>query len=872
METESVQINEIKQEITKEQPGICMLSYKWLLFLSFLLPFTICCIVYIAGGFYPFGNKQIIVTDFWHQYYAMICEFREKLLSGGSLFYTWHSGLGSNFLSMIGYYCASPLNLLTVLIPEGGLRIGVTLIVFIKIGLCGLTSSVCLINVTKKRDLSVVFFSGLFALCAFIMGYYWNLMWLDSVALFPLVMLGVLHLIRDKKPLLYTASLFFCVLFNYYIGFYVCIAVFFVCIAIAIICWKGMTDAIRSFFRTVFHSAIALGLSMPLLLPSYLSLQNTYAASTGGIGSKLFNGSVPEFLSALLPYQYPNTKDLNTPNLCCGFICLILFVLFLTGHFKIREKICACGLLTLLFASFIIRPLDWLWNGGHYTNMIPFRYSFIFSFILVLLAYRVFIQLEKVKPWQIAVAAEVCLVGIILLYPYTGLLVTLLCVLTLAVYTILLFLYHKHKLSSRLFSGAICLAICVELGCAGALGISSYSVYDSYLQESDEIKTLAAIGQEKELVRTEVSSYKTLNDPLLYGYNGVSQFSSGANYGVSSLLTKLGAGGYTAGNRYAYVQSTPVSMSLLGVKYIISKSATNTGDHTLQKIEEAGHSALYEYTDHLPIAFMMKGGTEPALTSLNPFDNQASLLSQMTGNNLSWQSAKPLFTECDYPTVKAENGSISGSEGYYTIENKENTAVISFTYICDRTGLYYIYPQIQDINNLSIKYKDQQTSLFSHKASQACVLPAGFHEAGDTFTVTCSVSTSERSHSARISAACLNEEVFNQSIDFLRQNKLTDIHYTDTSVSGHMSAAYDGYLYTSIPYEKGWSVYINGEKRETECYAGAFVTVPLSDGDYDIEFRYVPDGFYTGLLFFGICLILLILSILFYQTRKSKNK
>ena len=52
--------------------------------------------------------------------------------------YTWDSGMGTNFLSIFAYYAASPLNLLTVLVPESILREAVTVVLLLKIGCAGL--------------------------------------------------------------------------------------------------------------------------------------------------------------------------------------------------------------------------------------------------------------------------------------------------------------------------------------------------------------------------------------------------------------------------------------------------------------------------------------------------------------------------------------------------------------------------------------------------------------------------------------------------------------------------------------------------------------------------------------------------------------
>ena len=55
----------------------------------------------------------------YHQYYPFFVEFRRVLRSGGSLVYNWNLGLGVDYLGLIAYYLASPLNLLSVLVPEG---------------------------------------------------------------------------------------------------------------------------------------------------------------------------------------------------------------------------------------------------------------------------------------------------------------------------------------------------------------------------------------------------------------------------------------------------------------------------------------------------------------------------------------------------------------------------------------------------------------------------------------------------------------------------------------------------------------------------------------------------------------------------------
>lgn len=54
--------------------------------------------------------------------------------------------------------------------------------------------------------------------------------------------------------------------------------------------------------------------------------------------------------------------------------------------------------------SFIIRQLDFIWHGFHFTNMIPYRFSFLYSFVVLYMAYRAWLMRRKFRPVQIVIA------------------------------------------------------------------------------------------------------------------------------------------------------------------------------------------------------------------------------------------------------------------------------------------------------------------------------------------------------------------------------------------------------------------------------------------------------------------------------------
>ena len=88
------------------------------IFAAFLIAAASALIAMIAEGIYPFGTQQIAIIDMYHQYLPFLSELQDKLQSGGSLFFSWNGGGGSNFWNLIAYYGASPLNLLLVLFPS----------------------------------------------------------------------------------------------------------------------------------------------------------------------------------------------------------------------------------------------------------------------------------------------------------------------------------------------------------------------------------------------------------------------------------------------------------------------------------------------------------------------------------------------------------------------------------------------------------------------------------------------------------------------------------------------------------------------------------------------------------------------------------
>ena len=189
--------------------------------LAFGIPVGLMLIVMLIAGSEPFGGDvSMLYSDMYHQYFPFWVEFGRAIREGDGLLWNWAAGMGMDYLSLISYYLASPLNLISAIVPESLSLEVYSLLMPVKLGLASLFFAIFLRNIFKKEDISISLFGCLYGLCGWAMAYQWNVMWLDTFALLPLTVLGMVRLLMDKKPVLYTVTLFLSVFSNYYIGFF----------------------------------------------------------------------------------------------------------------------------------------------------------------------------------------------------------------------------------------------------------------------------------------------------------------------------------------------------------------------------------------------------------------------------------------------------------------------------------------------------------------------------------------------------------------------------------------------------------------------------------------------------------------------------
>ena len=847
--------------------------------LAFFGPFVGMCIVMLIRGFVPFGKVSMLYSDMYHQYYPFFVAFRKALLSGESLLYNWSVGMGLDYLGLVAYYLASPLNLLSVFVPESLLLEYFSLLVPIKLGLAGLFFSIFLKKLTGKNDISITLFGCLYALCAWALGYQWNVMWLDTFALLPLVILGMVSLLRTRRFVLYTVSLFLSVLSNYYIGFFTCIFVALCFVCYEICCWEGFQKFLCDLALMAVFSILAIGLTAFLELPAYAALQTTQSSVNKFPEGFRLNIATENTWQGLLDAMRQVAGNTNAgiplsykeglPNLYCGLVANVLAILFLTcKQVRLRERICCVVLLLFFNVSFIIRQLDYIWHGFHFTNMIPYRFSFLHSFVVLYMAYRAWILRNRFRLWQVICA--ICF-SLALALCYRDLTDPV----YLAMNAVLLFLYSAMllypqlqklaprsatqeekadslaKLRDRRRFSSLCLLgiIFVELTLnLVAFGIRfTGTTIGDYPRGTTYTESLVKYMHEREdalFFRAETTHSQTLNDGALNGYNGISTFTSSANVKVTEFMKKLGYGAKNTYNRYCFEESSPVSNLFLNLKYMLERQDKVEDNPYFDDIHKYGKVHLLQNNAYLPLGFLANNQllNVDFNTTENTFLFQNKLFAAATG-----------VSQDVWTLITGKNLSISGTgvtlssqskTGYcsYTTE-KDTAGTIVYKYTAPADGFICIGLDLSKKNKFSF-WKDG-VELYSETYSIPQSLSVCQVQAGESVEVHLVCKPEERG-TITLHAGLLNEAVFRAGYEVLAASTLELTSFRNTDMQGTIHCDRNGILYTSIPQNGNWTATVDGKEAQIVTIGNAMVGLLLSEGDHEVRFTYQNKAFTIG--------------------------
>ncbi len=848
--------------------------------LSGLLSLAAMCVAYSFLGMWPFGEKTGMVVDMHHQYAPLLSGLRHSLLSGDLSLYSFEVGLGANYLSLAAYYLASPFNLLLMLFPEALLAEGILFITLLKNALCGALFALCVQQMFGKRELCIPVVSVMYSLMMYLLAYSWNIMWLDVILILPLAVWGFERLMHTGKFLTYVLSLAYALYVNYYIAFMLCI--FLVLYYITYLLRKRRTgeEVAWSFVRFAGFSVLAAGLAACVLLPVYFALKVTSAA-----GSTLpdLNNTLDMFqlLGRHLAGVTPTIRSGNLPNLYCGVLAVIGVPLFaLNRGIPLRRRLAFMILWLVMAFSFLVNWTDLLWHGLHAPNDLPYRFSFLYSFVLLLMVYEVLLHLKEVQLKHVLSVFFGLVVYLMLeerfggeVYSFAVVYVNLALI---AVYTVILALASRRLLLRRVTYALLLLVVTAEmmLGAGNSLltvnANEYFTKHDDYVDNEVTEALRLAVERTQELgdetygagtYRLEFLPRRTCVDTALFHYQGITTFSSSNYYTTTKLL---GAWGYAINgvNSHLYHTFMPFTDSLLGIRYLIT-TAKLVSHPQLTQVDCITHGEetyyIYENKDALSLGYVVDSSVKNyQYTKYNPFASLEDLYGYLTDTFV------PLFVQNSFTADTGTGAEIGYSSAGFRVDPAADGTAARFTATIEQAGQVYVYADCMAAKSMTVSCGE---NTWNASPNEPYILDAGVLSMGDTVTLEV---TAEQYCSGNFYVVTMSDSTYSSCMETLSRYQLSVNAMSDSHLAGTVNSGMDGTLMTSIPYDAGWQVTVDGKAVDTYAIGEGLLGFDITTGEHTVEMNYAPRGWWLGVSVSAVSLLVLVLLLVLAHRRKTR--
>lgn len=892
-----------------------LLLTKGVYLFAFLIPPLVLLIAYFIFGIYPFGDESVLVLDLNGQYVYYYENLRDAFWGNGSLVNSWSRNFSGETMGMFAYYLASPFMLVIMLLPRSIMTTSILIMQMLKVGAASVTFCYYLRKSKDSAPYTALIFSILYSLMAYMIVQLMDPMWLDGLIYLPLICLGIERLIDRDEWLLFIITLALMFIANFYIGWMIAI---FCCLYFIAYFFFISKEASPFRFKHMLYSGVkfacggvtAAVCAAWLLIPLYYSLSlGKFEFSDPSYEMKT-QFDFADFFTNLLPNVYDTCRPEGSPVVFCGVMTVLLIPLyFFNSRIKLRQKI-GYGLLALsVILSMYMSTVDLVWHGFQVPNWLPYRYSFTVSFIMLVMAAQAFenikgisfkeiggvffllaayvFYIDKQNPIVSANGEDIEKVDVIATVWFT--------VLMAGIYALLLYL-HKKFYRIKPIPILISAFVIVEMTVTTSYNIyridedvnySKYSSYNRYITLGRNTVEKIYEMDDSPVYRIEKEFHRTVNDAMAFGSYGLSHSSSTLNAAPIQFLRKMG---FSYGGHYIkYSGATYVTDALFGIKYVMEKGNAPKPDENGvtpdPEVEKSSHyndlvlangdskeiMYVYENPYALPVAFM----ADESIADLklgsweNPFENQNELLSALLSNRKQY-----FFKRIDIEDIVPENAKPStyGTHTKYVPRIEGENSHIEFLFTAPTTDMIYMYFPSQYEREVNLWLNEEFVDYY-YEGGKMCIQPLGRFSEGEELSLITTITEKGRNEVLFKDNYIyyLDEELFKEAIEELRKQPLEIESFKENHIKGTVNAGKDGILFTTISWEPGWTVYVDGIKTEPVELADALLGVPVSKGEHTIEMKFFPAGMALGMILSAAGIAVVVL-IGFYEFRYKKTE
>lgn len=382
---------------------------------SALLPMAIMLVVWFFMGSYPFGNKSLMTVVFDQQYISFYGLLKNAILSGdlSSLTYSFTKSIGGDMIGELGYYLMSPFNIIYVLLPLNYIGLSVFLTIWLRYGAFGLSFAHLLIKRYKGAESKrwmVPLFATAYALSGMLVSYQMNVIFYDAMFMLPLVILYLEQLLDGKAAYPYAFVLGLTVFLQFYMGYMISLfVILYACYYLSPRLsiegtWKvKLKHYVQPLWDVFLYSILGAAAASILVVPVFFNLIESKGQAGGAMTfSMAFQINPLDILSKLTIGGYDAQSGWsagpNLPNIYIGALGFIGFILYFVSRKIIKERRWAAGVVTLIFfTSFVNEFVSKIWHMGQNPAGFFFRFSWLFSFFMLLLAYQALKEKFKIS-------------------------------------------------------------------------------------------------------------------------------------------------------------------------------------------------------------------------------------------------------------------------------------------------------------------------------------------------------------------------------------------------------------------------------------------------------------------------------------------
>ena len=894
-----------KKKVRKDNKFTRLCKNNEFVLISFFTSVLVSLVFWIVYTIAPFGDLTVLRMDLFHQYGPLFAEFYDRITHGGGLVYSWQSAGGGNFLGNYFNYLSSPISFLVLLFGHKKIPQAIAFFILLKAAFSSANFTYYLKASRQfgRHDMLSAGFGLLYAFSGYFVAYYWNVMWLDGMMLLPLIILGLEKIVDEKKPWLYVASFAVLLVASYYMAYMTAIFMVLYFLAYwfgkhkidepAVVQKKGKDGKVsfpeqirtnlflRDLLRCIGYACVSGLLAAFAILPTYFALRNC-SATSGTFPTKTSSYfQFFDFLANHMDALEPTIRSSDAtvlPNVFCGIGTVVLVVLFFyIKSIPIREKVTSAALLAVLYASFNINKLNYIWHGFHFPNDLPYRQSFVYVFFLLVLAFKAVSRLRELELRDVLTVSLITGLFVALIEKIGSANVSTGSVITtfafLALYVLAFAMATNKKFRTKSIAS---LLFCVMFAEVVIADVSNFEVNISatdYASDYDEFREVKKFIDQKEGsddYRMELVANHRIMNPCWYGYNGICEFSSMAYEKSANLQYNLGLmGNYI--NSYIYSPQTPVYNMMFSLKYLVNNDPNNVklNKTYFQKIGHSANTDIYRNRNWLPLSFAVPNDVKNWDYYANdPFRVQNDWFARATGVDDVLEAVS--VESLSYQNLhEFEEEAFTGSYNFRKI-NADADASFTFSFTPTEERNYYLYVHSPQIEELDLKPGSGVAKTVNAETDEEHIVDLGVLKPGEVYSVTCPVS--QTSGTADVFITSLNDAKFQQGYAALKSGAVQFTKMDNTVLEGTVTVPERQFLYTSINYDSGWQVYVDGQRLASDQVfrvGGALLGVNVPAGTHTVRFEYHAPGLRLGV---GISLLTLLLILLLTLLPKRKTR